>query len=155
HCLLFMNHTTSIVASLILWTAFGLKERQDEPGNDEAIEDEIEFHQSVASMILKARKKVSLRLKHNALTDTRSADFLIEVGEKKLIIEIKAWNSSVPPQIVYELIDRLTKARKELGADLAIVVTRRSINLNALDIQQRGVQFMTRRELRNFLEFAG
>jgi predicted AAA+ superfamily ATPase len=78
-------------------------------------------------------------------------DFIIELHDKRILVEVKSWSQPMPTKLVAELAERLVNALKRTQASEAIVVTpeplREPVPLSA----DSKVKFMTPQQLRNYL----
>ncbi|MCH8906132.1 MAG: restriction endonuclease [Candidatus Heimdallarchaeota archaeon] len=78
-------------------------------------------------------------------------DFILKLGKKKVLVEVKAWKSPIPTRMVMMVLDVLRGAMSREGADEAILVTRATVNLPEKISEYGHIKILTLRELRNYL----
>jgi hypothetical protein len=80
-----------------------------------------------------------------------AGDFLIERGDKKYLVDVKAWVRRPPARLLEDAARRLQKAAADAGAERAILVSASPLNLNETP-QVPNVSFVTPRALAAHLE---
>lgn len=83
------------------------------------------------------------------------ADFILDLPDKRLLIEARVWRQPIPLRLVAELTERLRAALQRAEAAEAIVVTPDALREPVPLPPGSNVRFMTLRELRNYVAHLG
>jgi len=104
----------------------------------------IEFERDVARLLQKLGYKFKTGQNY-------PYDFLIEKGEKKIIIEVKNWSTRVPLSMLKVIIERFNDLTKKEIAQEALIVTPNPIFYPKEILDNRAVKIFSLGELRNYL----
>lgn len=81
----------------------------------------------------------------------KRVDFVLDRGEKKLLIEVKAWNRPMPRHALKRAIEHLANAVSKHEAAEGILVTPSHANVPPGVAESSGVRILTLKGLRNYL----
>ena len=132
------------VIILILFT-YRIRESQEEASSKGTLQSAIDFERDVARVLAKMGAMAELA------GPGSGADFVATVGGKKILVEVKAWSGRVPISMVRNLVARLSQAIEAHGADEAVVVTKRPVELPPDSLKGTRVRIMSSREFRNYI----
>ncbi|UCG15702.1 MAG: restriction endonuclease [Phycisphaerales bacterium] len=80
----------------------------------------------------------------------RGVDFVIQRGDHKIAVEVKAWSRPVSTGIVRRIIEEVQRSAERIGATEAVIVTAgQTPNLDLAD--SGSVKLMTLKQLRNYV----
>lgn len=144
-----MSIIVAFASSLILisgiFTIYRLRESAEEPSARSAFQSAMDFEQEVIRTLTKLQIPVFIAER------TSGFDFITTLGERKILIEIKALSRRPPVSILRNTIDRLNHAIQTKNADEGIIVAKSSFELPHDFLKNTKIRIMTLRELRNYL----
>lgn len=135
----------SITVILAIFRLFILRESREEPSARSAIQLARDFEQEVISTLTKLKIPVFIAER------TSGFDLITTLGEKKILIEVKALSRRPPVSILRNTIDRLNRAVQTKNADEGIIVTKSSFELPHDFLKNTKIRIMTLREFRNYM----
>ena len=139
--------TASLLAISFIMLLNRIREKQQEvPSKSSAIASFVEFERDVIKIFDKSGLNP-----HLAGPKDHGFDFILKLGKKKVLVEVKAWKSPIPTRMVMMVLDVLRGAMSREGADEAILVTRATVNLPEKISEYGHIKILTLRELRNYL----
>lgn len=135
----------SFTVIIVIFLTYRVRESQEETSSKSALQSAIDFEQEVGRVL--RRTGVTSELAR----PTSRFDFMLTIGEKKILIEVKAWSRRAPISIIRNLVARLSQAIKVHGADEAIIITKAPVELPPGSLKNTRVRIMSLRELRNYI----
>lgn len=135
----------SFVVIIFVSYIYRFRESQEEATAYSALQSAADFEREIGRALKKAGVKL-LQAEAN-----RGYDFLAEIHDKKVIIEVKTWSHRVPLGLVRRVIDQLNNAVWAEQADEAIIVTKAPVEITPGIIDTKNVRIMSLKELRNYL----
>lgn len=133
----------AIVAGIFVIYRF--RESQQETSSETALQSAIDFEQEVGRVLRKTGATSELAKPGSGF------DLVAMIGEKKILLEVKAWSGRAPISIIRNLVVRLSQAVEAHGADEAIIVTKAPVELPPAVLKGTRTRIMSLRELRNYL----
>jgi len=82
-------------------------------------------------------------------------DFILDLPDKRVLIEVKAWKQPMPTRLIADLAERLRAGLQRAEASEAIVVTPEPFRDPVPLPPGSSVRFMTLHELRNYVAHSG
>lgn len=135
----------SILIIVLIIITLRIRESQEEPGSNQALETAIDFEREVVKTLQKFGVRIYLH------PGDRRYDLSTEIKGKKVIIEVKAWAKRIPTNFIRQLVDSLQNILKSEEMDEAIIVTKSSVDFPSDFLKDTHVKIMTLKELRNYL----
>jgi len=136
------------IAALILF--YRLKESQQElPSKAEAVASGAAFERDVANLLA----KLGVSLEASGAQD-RGYDFGIQHDGRRILLELKSWDRSIPLRVVAGIADRLRRLMAQDGSSEAVIVTPTNLGIPQ-EILGQGIRMMTPRDLKNYLAHRG
>ncbi|HKO41780.1 MAG TPA: hypothetical protein VJU84_00695 [Pyrinomonadaceae bacterium] len=111
----------------------------------DAIHRYIAFEAEVSRML----KKLGVRSRPT--TSNEPGDFVLDMPDGRILVEVKSWKSMMPKMIIVQLAERLTEAIQRSRAAEAIVVTPEPVRYPPAILADKSVKLMTLPELRTYL----
>ena len=144
-----MSIIIAFVGSLALiggiFTIYRLREAAEEPSARSALQSAMDFEQEVIDTLRKLRVPVFIAER------TSGFDLITTLGERRVLIEVKAYTRRPPLSYLRNTIERLNRAIQTKNADEGIIVTKSSFELPHDFLKNTKIRIMTLRELRNYL----
>ncbi len=144
-----MSIIIAFVGSLTLiggiFTIYRLRESAEEPSARSALQSAMDFEQEVINTLKKLRVPVFIAER------TSGFDLITTLGERRVLIELKAHTRRPPLPYLRNTIERLNRAIHTKNADEGIIVTKSSFELPNDFLKNTKIRIMTLRELRNYL----
>ena len=81
----------------------------------------------------------------------KAGDFVARRGERKLLIEVKAWPQRVPARVIGNLTEQLRRTAAEIDNAEIIIVTRAPMSDLSDDKQTSGARILTLAHLKAYL----
>jgi hypothetical protein len=134
-----------VITIISLFSRF--KESQQEISSGTALQSTIDFEQEVAGVL----RKLGLEITSEFGELDRGFDFMIMMGGKKILLEVKSWSSGAPISIIRHLVVKLREASKAYGANEAIIITKTPVELHPDLLKDTGIRIMSLREFRNYV----
>lgn len=103
------------------------------------------FEMEVARLLRRLGAKVT------RATSDQGADFVLDLPDRRVLVEVKAWRPAMPSRLVTELAERLNATLERTKASEAIVVTPEPLREAVPLPSETKVKFMTLRDLRNYV----
>ena len=135
----------SFTVIIVIFLIYRVRESQEETSSKSALQSAIDFEQEVGRVLRTTGVTSELA------RPTSRFDFMLTIGEKKILIEVKAWSRRAPIFIIRNLVARLSQAIKAHGADEAIIITKVPVELPPDSLKNTRVRIMSLRELRNYI----
>jgi hypothetical protein len=129
----------ALIAIILVLRRF--REPQEATGRSAELARYLDFERRVEKEL-----KRTVRHVRSAGPRDRGFDYLVEHGGKKYLVEVKAWTRPLPKTILLNAAETLAVAKREVGAEHAIIVTPRAIRPRILE-ETAEVAFMTLDEL--------
>jgi len=144
---------TSIISAFIgslalismIFAIYRIRESGEEPSARSAIQSALDFEQEVINTLKKLRIPIFIAER------TSGFDFIITLGERRVLIEVKAHTRRPPLPYIRNSIERLNNAIRAKNADEGIIVTKESYELPEDFLKNTKIRIMTLRELRNYM----
>lgn len=144
-----MSIIVAFVGSLALisgiFSIYRLRESAEEPSARSALQSAMDFEQEVINTLKKLRVPVFIAER------TSGFDLITTLGERRVLIEVKAHTRRPPLPYLRNTIERLNRAIRTKNADEGIIVTKSSSELPHDFLKDTKIRIMTLRELRNYL----
>jgi len=123
-----------------------IKEKQEEPLSISPNDYGLQFEREVVKIINSLGIGISAPIGQR----NRGFDFMVKVGNRKIIIEVKAWSRRPPLVFIRQTLNRLQLALKNTGANEAILVMKEDFGF--LDnIKENNVRIVPLKSLRDYL----
>lgn len=135
----------SFTVIIVIFLIYRIKESQEETGSKNTLQSAIDFEQEVSRALRRTGVTSELARPNSGF------DFMFTIGEKKILIEVKAWSRRAPISIIRNLVARLSQAIKVHSADEAIIITKAPVELPPGSLKNTRVRIMSLRELRNYI----
>lgn len=135
----------SLIAIIIIFLIYRLKESQQEISSETALQSVMDFEQEVTGVLKK------LGITSELSRPNSGFDFMTMMGGKKILLEVKSWSHRAPISIIRHLVARLREAIKAYGADEAIIITKAPVELPSDLLRDTGIRIMSLREFRNYM----
>jgi len=139
----------SLSVIIVIFITYRFRESQEETSNESAFQSGIDFERKVRDTLKKLGVTSKLSGSHSGF------DFLVTIGGKKILIEVKPWSDRVPISIIQHLVERLSQSISAHGADEAIIITMKPVELPTDLIKDMHVRIMALREFKNYVVHAG
>jgi hypothetical protein len=139
----------SFAIIIIVYSYFRVRESQEATtfsSRSKILQEYLDFEKQVVETIRKSGAKVS-----PAELQDRGYDFQVDVGGKKILIEVKSTSRGLPTSIIGRIIRFLAEAIERENADEGILITNRPVELPEEKIEGKKVHILTLREFRNYL----
>ena len=140
---------SAFVGSLAIVTVIFLIYRTRESGEESSARDAIQaardFEQEVINTLTRLRIPIFIAER------TSGVDFIVTLGERKILIEAKAHTRRPPLPYIRRSIEKLNNAIREKDADEGIIVTKESYEIPEDLLKNTRIRIMTLRELRNYM----
>lgn len=141
----------SFTVIIMIFLAYRLREAQEETSSASALQAALEFEEEVQRVLQKIDVGAKTHVRANIGGRESEFDFIAEIGDRRILIEVKAWSRRVPISILRDVVGKLRQAIEALGADEAILVTKGALDLPPGSLEDARIRTMTLRELRNYL----
>lgn len=82
-------------------------------------------------------------------------DFILDLPDKRVLVEVKAWRQAMPPRLLAELAERLRASLQRSEAAEAIIVTPEPVREPVPLPPGSPIRFLTINELRNYVAHSG
>lgn len=99
--------------------------------------------------VARALHKLGVTVRRAAPRD--GADFILELPDKRILIEVKVWKQPMPSRIVTDLAERLTSSVQRTEATEAVVITPEPLSYSVPLPRESKIKFMTLPELRSYV----
>jgi len=130
-----------------IFAFYRLRESAEEPSARSAIESARDFEQEVHLALL----KLNIPLEVPSRSFDSGFDFMTTLGEKKMLIEVKAFSRQPSVAVLKNTIDRLNNAIKRHNAHEGIILVKSSFKLPDYILRDTNIRVLTLRELRNYM----
>ncbi len=144
----YMSIAIAFVGSLALismiFAIYRIRESGEEPSARSAMQSAMGFEKEVINTLKKLRISVFVAER------TSGFDLITTLGERKVLIEVKAHTRRPPLPYIRSTIERLNRAIQAKNADEGIIVTKESYKLPDDLLKNTKLRIMTLRELRNY-----
>lgn len=141
----FTTFVASFAVITLVFLIYRLRESQEEISSKNALQSAIDFQQEVGRVLKRTRARSELAGPDSGF------DFMVTMGEKKILIDVKAWSRRAPISIIRNLVARLSEAIKAHGANEGIIITKAPVELPPNSLKNTRVRIMSLRELRNYI----
>lgn len=128
-----------------IFSIYRLRESAEEPSARSALQSAMDFEQEVINTLKKLRVPVFIAER------TSGFDLITTLGERRVLIEVKAHTRRPSLPYLRNTIERLNRAIRTKNADEGIIVTKSSFELPHDFLEDTKIRIMTLRELRNYL----
>ena len=135
----------SLALISMIFAIYRIRESGEEPSARSAMQSAMDFEQEVINTLKKLRIPVFIAER------TSGFDLITTVGERRVLIEVKAYTRRPPLPYIKNTIEKLNRAVQARNADEGIVVTKESYRLPDDLLKNTKLRIMTLRELRNYL----
>ncbi|MBI3931418.1 MAG: hypothetical protein HY325_05290 [Chloroflexi bacterium] len=137
--------TGSLALITMIFIIYRIRESGEEPSARSAMQSAMDFEQEVINTLKKLRIPVFIAER------TSGFDFIITLGERRVLIEVKAHTRRPPLPYISSSIGRLNSAIRAKSADEGIIVTKESYEFPDDLLKNTKIRIMTLRELRNYM----
>lgn len=121
--------------------------QQEEPSKQSTIDRYAQFEKDVAQVLSRLRLQ-----RHPVPADSKEGDFLVSIGQDRILMEVKIWIRPRPTFLLKRLVDSVNKSLKSAEATEAIIVTRDPIRIADEELLiGKKVQILTLDQLRSYL----
>ena len=135
----------SLVLISMIFSVYRARESGEESSARDAIQAARDFEQEVINTLTRLRIPVFIAER------TSGVDFIVTLGERRVLIEAKAHTRRPPLSYIRRSIERLNNAIREKNADEGIIVTKESYEIPEDLLKNTRIRIMTLRELRNYM----
>lgn len=144
-----MVFSISIIAIVIIIFLQKIRESQEDAKQPVSpIQAGVQFEQEVAKLV----SSFGYPLKAPATNRGNYFDFLLEIGDRKLIIETKAWSSRPPLPHIRKIAQRLQNAIKNYEATEAILLIKDDTGIPLKYFENLNIKIMTLKSFKIYLK---
>ena len=129
----------------VIFLIYRFRESGEEPSARSAMQSALDFEQEVINTLTRLRIPVFIAER------TSGVDFIVTLGEKRVLIEAKAHSRRPPLPNIKRSIEKLSGAIQTKKADEGIIVTKESYKLPDDLLRNTKIRIMTLREFRNYM----
>jgi hypothetical protein len=139
----------SILVSFIVLIFLILIRRYKDDSGEENKQSSVEKYIDFETEVLKSIKSAGLKssIPHQV---NMPYDFLIEINDRKIIVEAKVWSRRVPNQLMKRVIHKLSTAVEKENATEAILVSKYPIQTYD-ELDMANIKVFSLKEFRNYL----
>ena len=135
----------SLAVITMIFLIYRTRESGEESSARSAMQSARDFEQEVINTLTRLRIPIFIAER------TSGVDFIVTLGERRVLIEAKAHTRRPPLPYIRRSIEKLNNAIREKDADEGIIVTKESYEIPEDLLKNTKIRIMTLRELRNYM----
>ena len=139
----------SFTIIVVMYSFYRLRESQEATtysSRSKVLQEYIDFEKQVVEAIKKSGAKVS----PSSLND-RGYDFMVNIGDKKILVEVKSSTRKLPASIMGRIMQYLVESVEKENADEGVVITNQPVALPDEQVAGKKVSILTLKEFRLYL----